>query len=95
MKKPIPKKVSVTAELQSEASIRAAVAEVRDSFATLDEAELSPAWLRLRPAVEKWALEGWAKPNTSDPEWPRRIARIYLRRSELLPPIAPDGAEHE
>jgi hypothetical protein len=74
------------ADFTDERDVRAAVKIVRDAFPTLDAAEASDQWRVLRPRVARWALESWAHPARYDNAWPLRIARIYLRRPELLPP---------
>jgi hypothetical protein len=78
-------------DFTTEREVRAAVAAVRDAFSTLDEAEASEEWRTLRARVMRWALEGWQRPSR-EPDWPAKIARLYLRRPALLPPLPPPGA---
>jgi hypothetical protein len=79
-------------DFANEREVRAAVNTVRDAFPTLETAEASDEWRVVRARVARWARERWAHPARSDDTWPLRIARIYLRLPELLPPLPPRGA---
>jgi hypothetical protein len=88
-KRKIAKKSAGRSEFSNEADVRAAVGAVRDAYPTLDGAEASDEWKKLRPAIAKWIWAAASKPRTSDPDWGNKLARIYLRSPRLLPALPP------
>jgi hypothetical protein len=81
---------SNAADFTCEREVRAAVAEVRAAHATVDAAEASEAWRALRPRVARWILRtALGLPVVGKEEHALRIAHVYLRRPEFLPPIRP------
>ena len=77
-------------DFTDEAAVRAAVAEVRSRYASIDAAESSDEWRALSRRVLRWVLRTWRGLPVVAPESRAiRCARIYLRRPGLLPPLPP------
>jgi hypothetical protein len=63
---------------------------------TIQAAEGSPEWRALRRRVARWILRtARALPFNSPEEAALAIARLYLRRPELLSALPPAGAGSE
>jgi hypothetical protein len=83
-----------------EREVREAVAALRAAHATVAEAEVSAEWRALSRRVARWILRtAKALPFNSPEGAALAIARVYLRRPELLPAMPPgdfdEGEPHE